>query len=142
MLGPIAFGPASGRRIGRTIKWDLRQFKPKEDVFLQWYEGFADVAIDGRWPWTTDHGYLSQDWHLENLYTRPFKQGIEIWTPVRIAANWLGATLDGDPLKRHATLKRNGISARFTSGSRTLDIAKGSIQLPGKVFVRNHSDRY
>lgn len=143
--GPISFQPAGGRRAGRTITWDLHNLKPKEDVWIEWYKGFADISINGHWLWKKGgaHGHLevpgweapSSDYAVHPL--TPFKRGREVWIPVRLAAQWLDAELEGAPRSGTMTLIRNGSRALFKVGRSKLKTEAGAIALSDSVFERD-----
>jgi hypothetical protein len=134
--GPLRFSPAGGRRKGRTITWDLRNLKPKEDVSIDWYQGFSDVAINGRWLWKqSENGFPHRDWGNSEEPT-PFKRGTEVWVPVRLAAEWLNADLEGDPARGAVTLTRNDRRMVCTVGSATLKTEHHAMPLPGNVFKK------
>ena len=136
--GPINFLPVGGRRKGRTITWDLYDFKPKEDVWIGWYKGFADISINGVSLWKQSDGKIMEGPNLEYIEApASFKRGTEVWVPVRLAAQWLGAGLEGEPRENAVTLTRNGRRALATVGQATLETGQGALALPGRVFERN-----
>ena len=141
--GPIWFQPASGRRKGRTITWDLRNFKPKEDMQIKWYRGFEDISINGHWLWKKDaKGDMLPDWDYSSMEPArspavAFQRGTVVWVPIRLAASWLDATLEREPMEGGVSLTRHGRRALFTVGRAALETEQGAVTLPGSVFERD-----
>lgn len=133
---PLWFGPDGGKRKGRTITWDLRNFKPDNDVNIGWYPGFSDISVNGQWLWKRVDGELT----LVSVYDKSdvsFKRGNVVWAPARFAAIWLNAVLKREPKDNAVSLTRQVHRVLFTVGDASAQTEQGVVALPGRVFKQD-----
>ncbi|HEX5324927.1 MAG TPA: hypothetical protein VFW40_14160, partial [Capsulimonadaceae bacterium] len=53
---PLLIEPAGYKIVGHKVIWDLRNFKPKDDIEVTWFPAFLDVDVNGQYPYSgMDH---------------------------------------------------------------------------------------
>jgi hypothetical protein len=133
---PMAFQPAGYRRIGDTVVWDLHNFKPKQDIHIEWTDGFLDIQVNGD-PVVKkekDEGDADMPIWTELEVPIPFKQGNDVWLSVRTAADWLDAELTVVKPGRTLRLTHGSRWAEVTVGSPWLRTARGRLAMPHKAY--------
>lgn len=138
---PVRFQPASGRRTGSRISWDLRNFAPKHDVFIFWFNGFAGVTVNGHPAERLinmdehDAGWTFPSWNGDEGLPPVHSTG-DVWLSASTAARWLDAKLAVVSPNRAVRLSRGVRWVEATVGSSKLHTERGDVELPDSVHVR------
>ncbi len=136
---PLHFSPSGYRRVGDTVIWDLRNFKPKQDIEIRWVQGFLDVAVNGGPVKKTDSAWRVPVWDEGGPI--PIKQGNEVWLSVRTAAEWLDAKLEVVKPGQTVRLTKGAHWAEVTVGSPWIRTAQGRLSLPRQIYLEEGTIR-
>lgn len=139
---PVTISPAGYVRRGSTVAWDIRNFKPRQDIQIYWVPYFIDISVNGYYCFSQGYSrdrpgtFEFEPFAYGPVDFVPLKRHHDIWLPVQTAANLLGA-------KWHSL--EHGQVFRIQEGRRWVDIAIGSrvvIGSDGKRFVMGDPARY
>jgi hypothetical protein len=131
----IHFGPKGYKRHGNIVTWDLRNFEPKEDIHVGWFDGFIDVFVNGRSITAVrEKGKLvdRHSWNFEWRYPFPQRMGREVYGPLEAYAAWLGAkasVVKSTPLPGTQGLTKDTrvpVAVRIARAGRWIELRKGS----------------
>lgn len=133
---PVSITPVCYTRRGSLITWDLRNFKPTQNIEIDWFDGFLNISINGCYPYL---GYTRQAAKVtaddfsndDSAYPQylPVKRHGDIWLPAQVAASWLGANF---------SVVKPGRLLRISYRNRWVDIRIGRrtlIRSDGKRFL-------
>lgn len=147
-LNSISYGsvtgiePAGYKIVAGKAVWDLRNFKPTDDINITWFPTFVDVAINGKFPCfggNTHPPDTPGDWIMDQSLSQvfwPVRRHGDIWLPAKTAAAWLNA--------RYA-VEKPGQVVRLEKGSHWVEARVGSRVLTcsdGTTFLMNEPAEY
>lgn len=132
---PVEIAPAGYHRHGNTITWDLYKIKPNQNINIQWLPAFANVRINGVYPWSNgiaegshrapssvdDFGFISDGFR----YVTPVRRADDVWLPAKLAAQWLGASFKVEDRAKRVRVHRGSVWADVLDGSRTMRLSTG-----------------
>jgi hypothetical protein len=134
---PLIFSPSGGVRRGSTIRWDLHNLKPKEDIWVKWFYGYSKVRVNGKQvlPLIGDEHLPS--WDMDEMM--PQRKGHDVWIGSESATKWLAAASRPIPEHTGVRLSLGNRWIEFSKGSKSANTSSGKVELANSVYVeRDH----
>ena len=132
---PIRFTPAGATRTANSIVWDLRDFKPKKDIWVQWFDGFAEVRVHGKPVVKFSRDEKLPYWPSYDMDMRPQRKRQEVWVGTKTAQDWLAAPRKVTDRDRSFRFSRSTRWIELRKGHRMALTDRGKIRLPRAIYV-------
>lgn len=135
--GPIHFLLKGGVRSGSTISWDIRNFKPDEDIWIGWFDGFAQVHVNRQRAEKFSEMFDLPVWASQD--PRPIRIGDEVWASIRTVARWLDVTWKLVDSGKRIRFEREGKWIELRAGSRDIRTSAGPSRIDLAVYSKDDS---
>jgi hypothetical protein len=127
--GPVTLRPGGWRNEKGIYTWERRNFKPEDDISVEWMEGgFADIVIDG--------ASLYDTWMSGELAAKkfpiPVRRGSEVWMTPALAATLTRTKLGGAKGLPTFTLPSGKVSAPGVDAKGLVSFEKVVTDLGGR----------
>lgn len=128
------------KRVKNLLIWEFRDFEPKQDIEISWWDGFWHFEINGRTLRDDYDGWRVFDNDNNLPLVAPRKIGSDVWLQVTTAARLVGASLKVLHLSKPYKVRIEAASGwiELGQGSQWALTPKGRWRLPEPVRLKSN----